>query len=104
LKVHVSDDHRTDPVMHQTARNFDRSSRSAATAVVAVIRQARTTTASFIGISELSGVQVDPSGDFRIDDTLNPILSECPSPALLIRNVADGQWFAAGIPELGDDD
>jgi hypothetical protein len=51
-----------------------------------------------------TGVQVDPSGDFRIDDTLNPVPSECSSPALLIRSVANGQWFAAGIPKLGDDD
>jgi hypothetical protein len=51
-----------------------------------------------------TGVQVDPSGDFRIDDTLNPAPSECSSPALLIRSVANDQWFAAGIPRLGDDD
>jgi hypothetical protein len=51
-----------------------------------------------------TGVQVDPSGDFRIDDTLYPVPSECPSPALLIRSVANGQWFAAGIARLGDDD
>jgi hypothetical protein len=51
-----------------------------------------------------TGVQVDPSGDFRIDDTLYPAPSECPDPALLIRSVANGQWFAAGIPKLANDD
>jgi len=51
-----------------------------------------------------SGVPLDPDGDFRIDDTLNPAPpSECPSPVLLIRNTG-GVWFAAGIPRLGDDD
>jgi hypothetical protein len=51
-----------------------------------------------------SGVALEPDGDFRIDDTLNPAPpSECPSPVLLIRNTA-GVWFAAGIPRLGDDD
>ena len=49
-----------------------------------------------------SGVPLDPNGDFRIDDTLNPLPSECPSPVLLIRNTG-GVWFAAGIPKLGDD-
>ena len=51
-----------------------------------------------------SGVPLEPNGDFRIDDTLNPAPpSECPSPVLLIRNTG-GVWFAAGIPRLGDDD
>src|SRR5580765_2037613 len=51
-----------------------------------------------------SGVPLEPDGDFRIDDTLNPAPpSECPSPVLLIRNTG-GVWFAAGIPRLGDDD
>jgi hypothetical protein len=49
-----------------------------------------------------AGVPLEPNGDFRIDDTLNPAPSECPSPVLLIRNAA-GVWFAAGIPKLGDD-
>ena len=45
-----------------------------------------------------AGVPLDPNGDFRIDDVLNPVpLDECASPVLLIRNVA-GAWFAAGIP------
>lgn len=48
-----------------------------------------------------AGVPLEPNGDFRIDDTLNSVPSECPSPVLLIRNTA-GVWFAAGIPKLGD--
>ena len=50
----------------------------------------------------VTGVPLEPNGDFRIDDTLNPAPSECPSPVLLIRNTA-GVWFAAGIPKLVDD-
>ena len=50
-----------------------------------------------------TGVPLEPNGDFRIDETLNPAPSECPSPVLLIRNTG-GVWFAAGIPRLGDDD
>jgi hypothetical protein len=49
-----------------------------------------------------AGVPLEPNGDFRIDDTLNPVPSECPSPVLLIRNTG-GVWFAAGIPKFGDD-
>lgn len=51
-----------------------------------------------------AGVPLEPNGDFRIDDTLNPAPSECPSPVLLIRSSSNGLWFAAGIPKLGDDD
>jgi hypothetical protein len=50
-----------------------------------------------------STVPLAPNGDFRIDDTLDSVPSECASPVLLIRN-AGGVWFAAGIPKLGDDD
>jgi hypothetical protein len=49
-----------------------------------------------------SVVPLEPNGDFRIDDTLSSVPSECASPVLLIRN-AGGVWFAAGIPKLGDD-
>jgi hypothetical protein len=52
--------------------------------------------------TSLTGVPLEPNGDFRIDDMLNPAPSECPSPVLLIRNTG-GVWFAAGIPKLGDD-
>jgi hypothetical protein len=46
-------------------------------------------------------VPLEPNGDFRIDDTLDPVPSDCLSPVLLIRNTG-GVWFAAGIPKLGD--
>jgi hypothetical protein len=60
-------------------------------------------TAPFVEHSTaLTGVPLDANGDFRIDDTLNPVPSACPSPVLLIRNTG-GVWFAAGIPKLGDD-
>src|SRR6476660_4758881 len=50
-----------------------------------------------------TGVPLDANGDFRIDDTLNPLPTNCASPVLLIRNTG-GVWFAAGIPALGNDD
>jgi hypothetical protein len=50
-----------------------------------------------------AAVPLDPDGDdFRIDDTLRSVPSDCASPVLLIRNTG-GVWFAAGIPKLGDD-
>jgi len=58
--------------------------------------------APFVEHSTTSTVPLDPNGDFRIDDTLNSVPTECPSPVLLIRN-SNGVWFAAGIPKLGDD-
>jgi hypothetical protein len=46
----------------------------------------------------LAGVQLSPTGDFRIDDTLAPLPPAiCASPMLLIRNAAGGAWFAVGI-------
>jgi len=51
----------------------------------------------------LTGVPLEPNGDFRIDDTLNPEPSECPSPLLLIRSSGSGAWFAAGIAGPGND-
>ena len=45
-----------------------------------------------------AGVPLGPDGDFRIDDTLNSVPSDCASPVLLIRNTG-GVWFAAGIPK-----
>jgi len=53
--------------------------------------------------SSLAGVPLQPNGDFHIDDTLNPMPTECASPVLLIRNTG-GVWFAAGIPKLGGDE
>jgi hypothetical protein len=49
----------------------------------------------------LTGVALEPDGDFEIDDVLTPLPSECASPVLLIRNVA-GAWFAAGIPVVDE--
>ena len=46
----------------------------------------------------LTGVPLEPNGDFRIDDTIEAP-AECPSPLLLIRNTANLAWFAAGIPK-----
>jgi hypothetical protein len=54
--------------------------------------------------TDLTGVPLEPDGDFRIDDALNPAPSECPSPVLLIRSSSNGTWFAAGIPDLRDED
>ena len=50
-----------------------------------------------------TGVPLDVNGDFRIDDVLNPTPSDCASPVLLIRNTTGSVWFAAGIPQFGDD-
>lgn len=48
----------------------------------------------------LTGVALDAGGDFRINDVLAPAPPpECASPVLLIRNAANGGWFAAGIPK-----
>jgi hypothetical protein len=52
-----------------------------------------------------AGVPLSPNGDFRIDDVLTPLpLSSCDSPVLLIRNASNRAWFAAGIPELENND
>jgi hypothetical protein len=59
--------------------------------------------APFVEHNTTFSVPLDQSGNFRIDDTLGSVPSECPSPLLLIRNKAAGVWFAAGIPRLGDD-
>jgi hypothetical protein len=59
--------------------------------------------APFVEHNTAFSVPLEANGDFRIDDTLNPVPSSCPSPVLLIRNKG-GVWFAAGIPKLGDDD
>ncbi|MBM7059166.1 hypothetical protein JQX08_00435 [Pseudomonas sp. UL073] len=53
--------------------------------------------------SDVAGVLLTASGDFSIDDVLSPTpAAPCPSPVLLIRNAANGSWFAAGIPKLPD--
>ena len=49
----------------------------------------------------LTGIQLAPNGDFKIDDVLAPVPpAECASPVLLIRTAGSGNWFAAGIPVL----
>lgn len=58
--------------------------------------------APFVEHNTAFSVPLEPNGDFQIDDTLNPVPTECASPVLLIRN-AGGVWFAAGIPKLGDE-
>jgi hypothetical protein len=53
-----------------------------------------------------AGVQLEPNGDFRINDFLTgnaPLPNPCENPVLLIRSGAlpgQGVWFAAGIPKL----
>src|SRR5580765_63075 len=58
--------------------------------------------APFVEHNTTVSVPLEPNGDFRIDDSLSSVPSDCPSPVLLIRNTG-GVWFAAGIPKLGDD-
>lgn len=52
--------------------------------------------------TDLAGVALEPNGDFRIRGSLTPAPASCPSPVLLIRNVAlpNRGWFAAGILKL----
>jgi hypothetical protein len=50
--------------------------------------------------TDLAGVPLEPNGDFRIRGSLTPAPESCPSPVLLIRNAANGGWFAAGILKL----
>ena len=46
----------------------------------------------------LTGVQLAPNGDFKIDDVLSPAPPVvCDSPMLLIRTAGSGNWFAVGI-------
>ena len=53
----------------------------------------------------LTGVQLAPNGDFRIDDMLSPAPPfECASPMLLIRTAGSGNWFAVGILGSSNDD
>ena len=49
--------------------------------------------------SSMTGVALDPDGDFTIDDVLSPApVSPCVDPVLLIRaTVGSHPWFAAGI-------
>jgi hypothetical protein len=61
------------------------------------------TAAPFVERNTAFSVPLEPNGDFRIDDTLRAVPTDCPSPVLLIRTSSNGTWFAAGIPKLGDD-
>lgn len=54
--------------------------------------------------SDLAGVPLAPNGDFTIDDILSPAPTTCDSPMLLIRNAANGNWFAASILTGDDND
>jgi len=57
--------------------------------------------------TNLTGVLLSPGGDFKIDDTLSPVLPlpfDCANPMLLIRTAGSGNWFAVGIPHTGNDD
>jgi hypothetical protein len=47
--------------------------------------------------TSLTGIPLEPNGDFRIDDVLSLPPVECPSPVLLIRSAGNRTWFAAGI-------
>ena len=49
----------------------------------------------------LTGIQLAPNGDFKIDDVLTPLPpTDCASPMLLIRTADSTAWFAVGIPVL----
>jgi hypothetical protein len=50
-----------------------------------------------------AGVLLAANGDFRIQDTLDPVPAECDNPALLIR-ATNGTWLAAAIQKSEDDD
>ncbi|HEY3160674.1 MAG TPA: hypothetical protein VGJ78_17030, partial [Vicinamibacterales bacterium] len=50
----------------------------------------------------LTGVPLEPNGDFEIDDVLTPAPTDCASPVLLIRSAGNQTWFAAGILKLDD--
>jgi hypothetical protein len=54
--------------------------------------------------SETTGVLLDPSGDFKINEALVPTpVAPCATPILLILNPGNA-WFAAGIPKLKSND
>ena len=51
--------------------------------------------------TSLTGVPLDPNGDFQINDVLDSVPDSCASPVLLIRSIGGNHaWFAAGIPDL----
>ena len=61
-------------------------------------------TSPFAQHSTAGLAQLDPNGDFRLDDTLIPAPAECASPLLLIRSGGNGPWLAAAIPDAGAED
>lgn len=55
--------------------------------------------------SNPTGVALEPSGNFRINDVLTPPPpAPCTDPVLLILSAANAHWFAAGIPKNDADD
>lgn len=60
--------------------------------------------APFTEHSTTFSVPLEADGDFRLDDSLDPVPSACASPLLLIRSSSNGAWLAAGIPALDRDD
>ena len=51
-----------------------------------------------------AGVLLTANGDFRINDMLSPVPPfDCANPMLLIRNAANGGWFALGNLRSGRD-
>ena len=53
--------------------------------------------------TNLKGVPLAANGDFKIDDVLSPpppAPSSCGTPALLIRNAGNRNFFAAGIQKF----
>jgi hypothetical protein len=57
--------------------------------------------APFVEHDTKFSVALQADGDFRINDELSSVPSDCASPLLLIRTSSNGTWFAAGIPRFG---
>ena len=60
-------------------------------------------TTPFVEHTTAEQTQLDVNGDFRLDDQLFPVPTECASPVLLIRSAGNGTWLAAGLPKLQDE-
>ena len=54
----------------------------------------------FVERNTTDSVPLEVNGDFRIDDTLDSVPSECASPVLLIRLSGSNSWVAAGVPKI----
>jgi hypothetical protein len=59
--------------------------------------------APFVEHSTTFSVPLERDGAFHIEDKLDSLPADCPSPVLLIRTSANGTWLAAGIPARGHD-